>query len=107
MKDEELQKIIDTIHKVTGDAIEIHVNGKINKLTKIVEDNAIKLDSHLEAEKEWATIDVAWKKSIDLWRGDADPYIKLAQNISGAWKFLIYIVVGLLSLMGFYNIIQK
>lgn len=107
MTEEELKRIIDTIHIVTGESIEKHVNGKINKLTKLVEDNTSKLNSHLQDEKLWAIADIEWKKSIDLWRSNADPYIKLAQNISGTWKFLIYVVVGLLSLFGFYNIVQK
>lgn len=107
MTEEELKRIIDTIHTVTGESIEKHVNGKINRLTKIVEDNTSKLNSHLEDEKIWLIADVEWKKGIDKWRENADPFIKLAQNISGTWKFLIYVVVGFLSLIGFYNIVQK
>jgi len=107
MQDHELQKIIETIKLVTVESIEKTVNGKINKLTDIVNANTDKLDKHLEAEGLWAIADIKWKKSIDLWREDADPYIKLAQNISGTWKFLIYVVVGLLSLIGFYNLVQK
>ena len=41
MTEEELKRIIDTIHTVTGESIEKHVNGKINRLTKIVEDKGL------------------------------------------------------------------
>ena len=50
MTEEELKRIIDTIHIVLGNLLKSMLMGKINKLTKLVEDNTSKLNSHLQDE---------------------------------------------------------
>lgn len=88
------------IMEAVKEAVTINVNGKIDKLTDI-------MNNHTKVDEDNARILNQYIKDDMKWKEEADPYIKLAVNISGVWKFLIYIVVGLLSLIGFYNIVQK
>lgn len=64
MQEHELQKIIDTIQKVTENSIEKTVNGKIRAMDEKLSKHIEKLDEHLEN-------DDLWKQSvqpiIDAW----------------------------------------
>lgn len=79
MQDEEISKIIKALDESVAKAVELNVNGKIRKIDE-------KLDNYIKADLEW-------KKT-------ADPYIKIASNISGTWKFIIYIAGGILAIIG-------
>ena len=91
-------------HKVIADsvkeAIQVHVNGKIDKLTLLITE-------HTKTDEETARNLNQYIKDDMLWKEEADPYIKLAANISGTWKFVAGVVVTLLSLIGFYKIVTE
>ena len=87
MTEEELNRITNTIEQT----IKVVVNGKIDKIND-------KLDAHMLDNKNYIERD-------ELWKAQADPYIKLAVNISGTWKFLVYIAGTLLALIvGYKNL---
>lgn len=75
----ELTQIIDAS---VANAIEKHVNGKIRNLD-------IKLTEYIHDDTKW--------------KEDADPYIKLASNISGTWKFAVYTAGGLITLFAIFK----
>lgn len=93
MSPEQYEGYIKEMKKVVEETIRTIVNGKIDSLRSDFKE-------HREEVKLYINEDIKWKK-------EADPYIKLASNISGTWKFIVYVVVGLLSMIGFYNLIDK
>ena len=80
------KQFLAEITKTVEQSIETVVNGKIRKLDE-------KVTAYIERDEQW--------------KKDADPYIKLASNLSGSWKFLVYVVGGLLAFLGFYNLIIR
>lgn len=78
---------------VIKQAVKETVNGKIDKITE-------KLDLHIQETREYIKEDTTWKST-------ADPYIKLAANISGVWKFLIYCCTGITAFIAVYVGISK
>ena len=80
MQEHELQKIIETIEKVTEVAIEKTVNGKIRNLDEKLSKHIEKLDEHLEK-------DDVWKESvqpiIEAWNttGNVGKFIKWSSSI--------------------------
>lgn len=93
MSPEQYEGYIKEMKTVVEETIRTIVNGKIDSLRTDFKE-------HREEFKIYIKEDMKWKE-------EADPYIKLASNISGTWKFVVYVVVGLLSLFGFYNIVNK
>ena len=69
--------------EVIKETIKATVNGKIDKMDK-------KLDEHYIVDQETSRILTEYIKKDEAWKGIADPYIKLAANISGVWRFLVY-----------------
>ena len=86
MTPEQLEESRRIYIDVIKDAIKVTVNGKLDNLTT-------EFREHREETRNYIKQDMAWK-SI------ADPYIKLAANISGVWKFLIYLGGGIITLLG-------
>lgn len=86
MTPEQHEHYINEMKNIVADTIRTIVNGKIDGMRNDLT-NYIKEDT--------------------LWKNTADPYIKLAANISGTWKFLVYVVVGVLSFFGLYSVINK
>lgn len=78
-QDEFLAEITKAVEK----SIETVVNGKIRRLDE-------KLSLYIERD--------------ELWKKDADPYIKLASHIAGTWKFSVYVIGGILSILALIKI---
>lgn len=70
---------IEQIKKAVGESIQVHVNGKIDKMNT-------KLDDYI-------ITDNAWKK-------EADPYIKGLANVSGAAKLVVWLAISVSSVVG-------
>lgn len=76
---------IEEMKKELHIALEFYVNGKIDKMSD-------KFDAYIINDEKWKAM--------------ADPYIRLAMNISGTWKFIVYVVVSVLSFLGLYKILN-
>lgn len=81
MKEEELHKIIETIKAVTTDSIEKTVNGKINNLSK-------KLDDHLEKDEKWKDDDKKWKDTVTPLVPYLTEYTEISSTVSKVNKFI-------------------
>ena len=86
MSEEQHQKYIEEVKVAVADSIEKHVNGKIRGLDE-------KVTTYIKEDTEW--------------KATADPYIKLAVNIAGTWKFVIYLVGGVVAILGLIIGIEK
>ena len=76
----------EIIREVIGESIKIHVNGKIDKMHK-------KLDDYIVA-------DMAWKEK-------AEPVIKMGENAVGASKVMLYLTMIISAVGGAYLIIKN
>ncbi len=93
-------KSISDGEPATLSAVKETVNGKIDAMH-----NQLKDHTRIDEETNQKLIDYI-REDTD-WKKTADPYIKLAVNIAGTWKFAIYVLTGLLVVIGFYKIFPK
>lgn len=93
MKEHELQKIIDTIDKVTDRAVEKYVNGKIRNLDEKVSKHIDKFDEHLEKDDEF-------KKALA-------PVLEVWTTTTSLGKFIKYmasIIIAFGVIVGVYSL---
>jgi len=79
-------KQLKQIELVVGKAIQQHVNGKIDKIDK-------KIDDYIKSDNEW--------------KAEADPYLKGLANLTGGAKIIVWVAIGVSALIGAVLAIRK
>lgn len=79
-------KQVNEIKELIHDSINTSVNGKINVLTQ-------KFDDYIVADMKW--------------KEEADPYIKGLANISGSAKIVVWLALGMSSIIGAWLAIKN
>ena len=89
-----------TLEKALTDAVQaqvkVTVNGKIDKLTTIVNETSTVVNKHIAADTLWKSEDKTWKET-------AQPVITNGNKIIGFWSVIGWIsgsVVGIAIIMG-------
>lgn len=79
-------KQLKQLESVIGKSIQTHVNGKIDKIDK-------KLDEYIKSDNAWKT--------------EAEPVIKMGENMQGASKVLLYLAGTIAVVGGAWMTIKK
>jgi hypothetical protein len=87
------QEQLIAIQKTIASSIETNVNGKIRVLTEEFRDHKSHVENYIEND--------------EMWKAEAEPYIKGLSNISGGAKIIIWLAVGVSALIGAFLAIKN